>query len=233
MSGDTTHKIQYEQPSEFSAMPLNKAAQFLLGVGILAVAIKLWWSGWFAFSVFRLSGIETADGLGNPIGLLPFLIDAVCFVGILGFTVFGLIRGTIGPLFGGMREWIAVASASQSATNSATSAARKSVTIEVPQQRVDSSKLSAAIQNMNGRIKTLEDFNARVRDIEATNIALTQSIEKLQKWTIKAEQCESIRAVIYPPAPPEPPTAEELAIQIAELREKLEAATVTKTTKAK
>ncbi|MFG0261008.1 MAG: hypothetical protein ACF788_01260 [Novipirellula sp. JB048] len=121
---NTTHTVRYEQPGVMAALPFNKAAQFGLGLVILAVGWKAFTAGWFSDFAFRQMGQpQPTEGLGTPVGLLPFLIDAVCLVGLAGFAVAGLIRGAIGPLFGGVSEWMAGVTAAAHGERAAASVA--------------------------------------------------------------------------------------------------------------
>lgn len=195
MNRNTTHTVRYEQPSVLSTLPFNKVAQFALGCLIIFVAFKLAWSGWFSFRVFESTGLESkqSDGLGNPIGLIPFLIDGVCLIGIAGFAVVSFIRGAIGPLFGGMGQWMADARAGFSATSAADATAATTAR-DVVQPKAEEKPKQISTAKL---VAVLNDHQARIKAIESLHPELT-------------------------PAPePDPPTMEDLAAKIAELESEL------------
>lgn len=159
---DTTHTIRYEQPGIMASLPYNKVAQFALGVVVIMVAWRAYWSGWFsAFAFTHVMEAPPSDGFGSPVGLLPFVIDAVCLVGIGGFALIGLVRGTVGPLLGGLPEWLASLMAGirgESAATQAAASIRTSSGQEV--------KVSDAIVQLSRRVKKLEDKTAELPEPE-------------------------------------------------------------------
>lgn len=123
-NNSTTHTVRYEQPGILSALPYNKVAQFALGLVILIVVWNAYWSGWFSMFAYKnlFEQPMPSEGMGTPIGLIPFLLDAVCLVGLGGFALIGLILGAIGPLWSGLAEWMASFRAERAATSAATTA---------------------------------------------------------------------------------------------------------------
>lgn len=119
MNLNTTHTVRYEAPGLLSSLTVNKVAQFIAGCLVIIVAFKACMAGWFSADIIPFLGIDTGDpeeqGFGNPIGLLPFMIDGVCFIGILAFAVIKLIGGVVGPLFGDLTEWLSNLQAEKSA----------------------------------------------------------------------------------------------------------------------
>lgn len=128
MSGDTTHTVKYEQPGVLSALTFNKVAQFAVGLVILIVVWRAFWAGWFSMFAFeQMDKTLPSDGMagfGTPFGLLPFVIDAVCLVGIGGMAVIAMGRSLIGPVFAGLPEWIASWRAETAAQTAAVSGLR-------------------------------------------------------------------------------------------------------------
>lgn len=121
---DWRGEIEYVQPGILSTLPYNKVAQFALGLVVLIVAWRAFTAGWFSAFVFEQTGRAVPDeGMGSPFGLIPFLIDAVCLVGIGGFAAIAMIRGLIGPVFAGLPEWVASFRGEQSAIAAGTTAA--------------------------------------------------------------------------------------------------------------
>lgn len=140
-------------------MPYNKVAQFVLGLVLILVAWKAYSAGWFsAFTFEQVNGSNPSYGLGSPYGLIPFAIDAVCLVGLSGFALIGLIRGAIGPLFGGIPEWVAKTMAEfrgeQAAVEAAVSGVRTSTGRELTVAEVNKYLLD--------RIKKLEAKTAEL-----------------------------------------------------------------------
>lgn len=159
---DTTHTIRYEQPGILSSLPYNKVAQFGLGIVIIMVAWRAYWTGWFsAFAFTHVMEAPASDGFGSPIGLIPFAIDAVCLVGIGGFALIGLIRGTVGPLLGGLPEWLASLMAGIRGESAATQAAASIRTTSGKEiSQVD------AMRQLFARLKKLEDKTADLPEPE-------------------------------------------------------------------
>src|SRR5690606_19231239 len=112
-----------------SALPYNKVAQFALGLVMLIVVWKAYWAGWFSLFAYThwFDSPLPSEGMGSPVGLIPFAIDAVCLVGLGGFALIGIIRGAIGPLFGGLHEWLATFRAERAASSSAGTAATSGI----------------------------------------------------------------------------------------------------------
>ena len=76
---------------EFSEELRGKnAANFWIGVGVVALAVWLWWNGWFSAAAAFL-GIEpakTSDGLGSASGVVSMLVDTACLIGLVATAVF-------------------------------------------------------------------------------------------------------------------------------------------------
>lgn len=200
-SFNTTHTIKTDHGNPLEAMPFNKVAQFALGAVIILVAFKLWWAGWFSTTIFEQTGYD--EGLGFGVGLLPFLIDAVCLIGILGFTVFSFLRSLIGPLFSGFSGWVAGFRAERAATSAASSAAKSqgsAAASQASQPALDPNKVVKAINKLIQRVDLLEGLSGRV------------------------EKLEEIHPEVLPEPEPEPPTVESLASQIAQVRAELQQA---------
>lgn len=173
MTRDTTHTVRYSYPSLWASLPTNKAAQFLIGVVIIVIAAKLAFSGYFAFLYERnVEGAEfETNGMGSPIGLLPFAIDIVCFIGIAVMAIVGVIRQTIGPLFEGAQSWVASLQAGRSAEDSASS-----VGLDLPVE-----KLQRILQDIDARLTALEELHPEVQPEEAPTVEeLQQQVAELR-----------------------------------------------------
>ena len=135
--------------SSLSTLPLNKTAQFLFGLLIIFVAFKLWWSGWFSTRLMEASGMQAAetDALGSPSGLLPFVLDSVCLVGVLGFWALSFLRGWIVYFHGLIR-----ARASEPTEQSL-------VDPIVTSRQLDPRKLAAVLDKFGMRLDQLEQLH--------------------------------------------------------------------------
>lgn len=163
---NTTHTVQIKQPNPLSELPRNKAAQFVVGLVAIFVAFKLWWAGWFSaqFAAAGYFQTQPVDGLGSPIGLLPFALDAVCLVGIVVFAAVGFIADSIGPLIVWGGDWIrstaagwtaAGAAAEQTAQAGAGDQAQQQATAAASAQ-LDVAKLQNVLSQLAERIEQLE-----------------------------------------------------------------------------
>lgn len=194
---NTTHTVQYRQPSPLAAMPHNKWAQFLLGAFVIFIAFKLAFSGWFSrelFGIVPAPESPPADGVGN-VGLLPFLIDGVCFVGILGFTLIGFMRDLVGPMWEGMSDWVASASADNAATETAGNAAT------IVAGSSDGAKKPADAAKTAAKFKLVQDA---INQMHHRIVAL-----------------ESLHPELLPDPEPEPVTVESLAAELAAMKSEL------------
>jgi hypothetical protein len=163
---DWRGEIAHTQPGILSTLPYNKVAQFGLGVVIIMVAWRAYWSSWFSAFAFAnvMEAPTSEDGFASPIGLIPFAIDAVCLVGIAGFALVGLIRGAVGPLLGGLPEWLASTMAAIKGEEAATEAAVAVTGVKTAEGR----KLTQAEvnQRMFDRLKKLEAKTAAIPEPE-------------------------------------------------------------------
>jgi len=146
----------YNQPGILSALPYNKVAQFLLGLVVLIVVWQAFRTGWFsAFAFQQIEGTgPPTEGVGTPMGLLPFLIDAVCLIGLGGFAIFAAVRGLVGPLFAGVPEWI-----------------QETATKLRGEQAASDSAIVTGIKTTTGRYLSLKEINThlleRIKRLEA------------------------------------------------------------------
>lgn len=215
---DSTHTIRYEQPSVWSTVPLNKAAQFVLGLVLILVGFKLWWAGWFsAFAQHNGLNLCPAAVDGEPMqstGLLVILFDTVCLVGIVGFAVVGFVWRSVGPLAGGFAEYWAKATAWATARVAGTAASVASSTISAGRAVVPASIVA---RMPDGTTFTQKQLNALFSD-------------RLKTLELKT------RDLPLPEPPPAPKTdAEriaELEAVIAELKAVKPARNKASTTKA-
>jgi hypothetical protein len=193
MSGDTTHTIKYEQPGIFATLPYNKVAQFALGMAILVVVLKAFWAGWFAqFAFAQMEQTLPSDGMtgfGTPFGLIPFVIDAVCLVGLGGFALIAMGRGIVGPVLAGLPQWLArlrgdgaaIAAATEAATGIRTSSGRELTLAEANRYLVE-------------RIKKLEAKTSAIPEPEPPPAPKTTEqimIEQLAAMQAKLDAMET------------------------------------------
>lgn len=200
---DTTHTVRYEAPHPLSAIPMNKWAQFLFGAFIIFVGIKMALAGWFSRELFGIEPVDPSDGVGNPVGLLPFLIDGVCFVGILGFAAVAFIRDLIGPVLAGMSDWVASASAENAAGIAAGATGAGSARESAGQAAEGTAKKRLDPEKTAMKFRLIQD-----------------AINTLHKRVVTLEEAHP---ELQPAPEPEPLTAEQLQAQVAELREQLAA----------
>lgn len=210
MTENTTHTVRYESPHPLSALPMNKWAQFLFGLLIIFVAFKMAWAGWFSRDLFGIQP-DPADGMGSPIGLLPFLIDGVCFVGILGFALVAFIRDAVGPLFAGLGEWMATTSAENAAALASRQTAKTSAG-SVAGSTAGNAAPAAIAQPTKRRL-----------DPERVATKFRLIADAVNNLHARVDALEQLHPEVLPPPAPEPMTAEEMAATIRELSAKLAA----------
>ncbi len=114
---DTTHTIKHDQAHPLAAAPHNKGAQFLLGAIIISFGWLLYKSHWFSMTVMYELGIEHEET--GFFGLIPFVLDVVCFVGIIGFTGIWVVKDLLLWVFGGVTGWVKELKASSDAKKNA------------------------------------------------------------------------------------------------------------------
>lgn len=127
--------------NSISEFPKNKFAQLVVGIITIFIAVKLYWAGWFSTALFESTGVESA-GYGTAAGIVPVLIDAVCFVGLSMMSIVSLVIGNIGPVVGGLAGW--VADAKSSATPAPTT------------PEVDAMKLTLVLEEFEARLANCE-----------------------------------------------------------------------------
>lgn len=104
---------------EFSEELRGKnAANFWIGVGVVFLAVWLWWNGWFStaadFLGFEAAKPADGDGLGSTSGAVSMLVDTLCLIGLVTTAIvkfcwrfIGGLSERLGFVSSGVLSWAA------------------------------------------------------------------------------------------------------------------------------
>ncbi len=177
---DTTHTIKHDQAHPLAAAPHNKGAQFLLGAIIITFGWMLYKSHWFSMTVMYELGIEHEET--GFFGLIPFVLDVVCFVGIIGFTGIWVVKDLLVWVFSGVTGWVKELKAKSDAGKNAEAAASNAATRNASGELTDVQIRSFFIDHRT-RIKSIEkSLEAQVEALERMSVvveALTEALNQI------------------------------------------------------
>lgn len=190
---DSRHVIAYEAPSAASTIPSNKFAQVAFGLLIIWLAFKLASSGWFSGIVYESApqGFAAAtsrpDSMGSPIGLLPFMIDGIALIGIIGFVVIKFIKDQVGPIFDWGAEWVhqrVIAAARKVAGESAGEAAGVAAGTLAAQSvvaQIDAEALQLTIHDIDQRVTQLETIHPELGPLPPLTPVKPKTVEQYEE----------------------------------------------------
>lgn len=198
---DTTHTIKHDQAHPLAAAPHNKGAQFLLGAIIITFGWMLYKSHWFSLTVMYELGIEHEET--GFFGLIPFVLDVVCFVGIIGFTGIWVVKDLLVWVFSGVTGWVkelkAKSDAGKNAEAAAGNAAKRVASGELSDVQIRSffvdhrTRIKAIEKSVEAQVDALDRLSAIVE-------TLTEALDQLhtEKPSVDVERNNDVAIVDDP-----------------------------------
>ncbi len=198
---DTTHTIRHDQAHPLAAAPHNRGAQFLLGAIIIAFGWMLYKSHWFSMTVMYELGIEHEET--GFFGLIPFVLDVVCFVGIIGFTGIWVVKDLLVWVFSGVTGWVKELKAKSDAGKNAEAASAIAATRSASGELTDVQIRSLLVDHRT-RLKSIEkNLEAQIEALDRLSVvvdAFSEALSQLhaEKPSVDVERADDVAIVDDP-----------------------------------